>query len=547
MAIAPIANANLDLGPNPTGALAVPASSDAPGYCQLTGTVVTNNTTGKTANFAALLPENWNGKLLFQGCGGLCGVVFSGGVPGDELARGYAITATDDGHAANNSVFEAEWALTPSGEPNRDALVDVYYRAVHDVAITVKVLVTAWYSDELQHSYFEGCSGGGREAMVEAARYPSDFDGIIAGDPTFDYRGRTIRLYTTAKALLKSSGAYIDPRLLELVDRKIQQQCDASDGVKDGLIQNPAKCTFRAESLLCRNGNTAECLTEDQVGVLDHYLNAAKDERGLVASFGGPVSDIANSSLATDVEAAGPPVDIYAAEPWGDSPPTSWFAADNILRYLVYRDPDFNSNADFPMGFSNIIADPAIHLLDRRTEGLDGDDPSKLSTFLADGRKLILYQGYSDGRVSPFATIRFYENAARLSGGLKQLQKGARLFLEPGMYHCGGGPGPNSFDMLRALEGWVENQVGPDAIPAVKFVNDDPTMGVFRTMPLCKFPEAARYRGDGDVNDGLNWSCPSEDQSLLETGLDGDRAGLRLSVVPEKHEHGQTEHNDPRR
>jgi feruloyl esterase len=142
--------------------------------------------------------------------------------------------------------------------------------------------------------------------MVEAARYPSDFDGIIAGDPTFDYRGRTIRLYTTAKALLKSSGAYIDPRLLELVDRKIQQQCDASDGVKDGLIQNPAKCTFRAESLLCRNGNTAECLTEDQVGVLDHYLNAAKDERGLVASFGGPVSDIANSSLATDVEAAGP-------------------------------------------------------------------------------------------------------------------------------------------------------------------------------------------------------------------------------------------------
>ncbi len=179
----------------------------------------------------------------------------------------------------------------------------------------------------------------------------SDFDGIIAGDPTFDYRGRTIRLYGTVKAVLKSSNAYISPSLLELVEAKIQQQCDALDGVNDGLIQNPAKCSFRAESLLCRNENTADCLTEDQVGVLHNYLEPARDPGGLIASFGGPVSDIANSSLATDVEAAGPPVDIHAAEPWGDSPPTSWFAADNILRYLVYRDPDFNSNVGFPMGF----------------------------------------------------------------------------------------------------------------------------------------------------------------------------------------------------
>ena len=373
--IAPVANANLDLGPQPTGALAVPSSGASPGFCQLTGTVVTNKQTGKTANFGVLLPENWNGKSLFAGCGGLCGFVFGSGVPFDALAKGYALVATDDGHQSTRSVFEAGWALDPKGAPDHDALVDAYYRAVHTVAIASRELIQTWYSHPLQHSYFQGCSGGGREALVEAARYPADFDGIIAGDPTFDYRGRTIRLFSTTKALLKSSTAYIDPALLAGIDQKVLDKCDALDGVQDGLIQNPAECNFKIESLLCGSGGATACLTQDQLGVLHNYLSAATDERGLVASFGGPITDLVNSSLATDVEGAGPPADIHAAQPWGNSPPTSWFAADNILRFLVYRNTNFNSNSGFPVSFSGVVADSAIHLLDRRTEGLDGDGP----------------------------------------------------------------------------------------------------------------------------------------------------------------------------
>ncbi len=172
MTIAPITNANLDLGPQPTGALAVTSTATSPGYCQLTGTVVTNSKTAKAANFAILLPENWNGKSLFAGCGGLCGFVFGSGVPFGALAKGYALVATDDGHQSTRSVFEAGWALDPNGKPDQDALVDVYYRAVHTVAAASRGLIQNWYSHVLQHSYFQGCSGGGREALVEATRYP---------------------------------------------------------------------------------------------------------------------------------------------------------------------------------------------------------------------------------------------------------------------------------------------------------------------------------------------------------------------------------------
>ena len=267
--------------------------------------MITNPKTGKTANFGLLLPENWNHRLLFEGCGGLCGVVFGGGFDANAFANGYAIAATDDGHQALNSVFEAQWALTGSGKPDYDAITDVSYRAVHIVAVSTKQLAVNWYRRELAFSYFEGCSGGGREGMVEATRYPADFDGIIAGDPTFNYRARTIHLYGLLKGLLKSANAYIDPTLIGVIDKKVQGECDALDGVEDGLIQNPAKCSFRVESLQCKDENNADCLSGDQVNVLRDYWGAAKDEQGYVAAFGAPVSDIAGSSFLTDFESQG--------------------------------------------------------------------------------------------------------------------------------------------------------------------------------------------------------------------------------------------------
>jgi len=507
------------------GVLDVPANAGAgtPEYCAVTGTVVTNPATGKTANFEIILPtpKAWNGKFLFSGCAGLCGLVFPG--PTEGIAKGYAIASTDDGHTAlNDDVFDGSWALIAPGVPNTDALTDFYFRAVHTVIVAGKSLAESWEKGSLSHSYYTGCSDGGREGMVEATRFPDDFDGVIAGDPFFDIRGETLGGYKDAKGLLRSNQSYIPPALLAVVDAAIYANCDAADGVVDGLIQNPAKCSFNPAMLQCKAGTTSNCLNPDQVDTLNAYFNAARDPSGLIAYEGYPTSDLNTApggSFFAWVEAAGPAANIAAAEPWGTAPPASWLFADNMLRYLIYQDADFNSNADFPFSFSNIVSDAAVALIDERTEAGDGDVPSAIQPFITANKKLILYHGYSDGLITPYRTVRYYEDLAAISGGFGTLQETVRLFMEPGMYHCGGGPGPNTFDTLSALESWVEDGIAPEAIPA-----SNPVTG--RTMPLCKFPEQAHYLGTGDVDNAANWICPPNDRSLLEVGPAGLAAGL---------------------
>lgn len=189
-----------------------------------------------------------------------------------------------------------------------------------------------------------------------------------------------------------------------------------------------------------------------------------------------------------------------------------------MLRYLIYQDADFNSNTDFPFSLSNIVSDTAVALIDRRTEAGDGDVPSAIQPFINANKKLILYHGYSDGLIMPYRTVRYYEDLAAVSGGFATLQQNLRLFMVPGMYHCGGGPGPNTFDTLSAIEAWVEGGIAPEAIPANNPVSK-------RTMPLCKFPEQAHYLGTGDVNGAANWIRPADDRSLLEVGRAGFAAG----------------------
>lgn len=507
------------------GVIDVPANSGAgtPEYCFVTGTVVTNPGTGKTANFQLILPAPgaWNGKFLFSGCGGLCGVVSPG--PAEGIAKGYAIASTDDGHTAlDGDVFDGSWALISTGVPNTDALTDFYYRAVHTVANAGKSLARTWYDGTINHSYYTGCSDGGREGMVEATRYPDDFDGVIAGDPFFDIRGETVGGYRDAKGLLKGTDSYIPPPLLAVVDQAIYAACDGADGLVDGLIQNPAKCSFNPASLQCKSGNTTNCLNPDQVNTLNAYFNAARDPFGLVVYEGYPTADlntVPGGSFFAWVEAAGPAANIHAAEPWGSAPPASWLFSDNMLRYLVYQNANFNSNAQFPMSFNNVVSDEAVALIDERTNAGTADAPQELSPFIAANKKLILYHGLSDGLITPYRTQRYYENLALLNGGYARTQNHARLFMVPGMFHCAGGPGPWAFDTLSAMEAWVENGVAPEALPA-----SNPTTG--RTMPLCKFPEQAHYIGSGNVDVASNWTCPPLDTSLLEIGPAGLRAGL---------------------
>jgi hypothetical protein len=527
------------------GVVLVPANTKmgTPEFCFVQGTVVTNSATSKTANFQAALPTEWNGKFLFKGCMVLCGVV--DGPEVESVQHGYASASTDDGHIGNPALggtFDGSWALNSDGTPNTDAVTDYYYRAVHTVTQAGKKLAKGFYSQSVSRSYFSGCSDGGREAMVEVSRFPADFDGVIAGDPFFNPGGETMDAYTVSKVQLGTKDAAVVPSsLLHILDTAIMDQCDAADGVVDGLIQDPALCNYNPQTKLplCTASKTTDCFTQDQADAVASWFTAITDPGGTVAYQGYPLADtddLVGPNLRGWAIPAndGPPGNIHGAHPWGKDTdaPGSWLFADNVLRYLVFQDANYNANSEPGMTFKvtknaiqNILPDATIQAINQATRPGTGDVPKQALTFLSDGKKLIMYHGFSDDIMTPYHTFMYYKALAKLVGGYATLQNSARLFMVPGMYHCTGGPGPNDFDTLSTLENWVENGIAPDAIVASGGAQVD-GLGNPRSMPLCQFPEMASYDGIGDVNDATSWSCSTEDSRLLKIGPNGKRAGL---------------------
>lgn len=557
LAAAP-ASANTPCDPIALNALGVPgltvastidhaATATLPQYCELRGTVATDGL-GAGPNIASIhaeLPANWNGKFLTTGQGGFAG---GDGLPavavGGPVWRGYAVSTTDTGHQAGGT--NASWAITAPGVPNTPKIIDYYYRAVHEVAVTSKALVKRFYgAGSISRSYFSGCSNGGRQAYNEATKFPDDFDGIIAGDPFLDIRALIAGL-KFHKQNLKSAETFIPASKLPAIDAAILASCDAVDGVKDNLIQNPAKCAFDPNSLV-KSG----LLTQGQADTLKNYFTALRDDDGHVIYTGAAVSD-----LSTPPGSGPSGMDAWSVglitpnfndpEPWGNtgfSPaPLGWQFADHGIQYLVERDPTFNVrtfDANSPIG---VESDQALRLFDRRTELGDGDQPTKLLPFIAEGRKMLIYHGLSDPALPAFRTINHYEAVAGLvEGGIRELQDNVRLFLVPGMHHCSGGPGPNVFDTLTALENWVEQGQAPDSILATHFKNNSAAQGADRTMPLCKFPEQATYKGTGDVNDAANWRCDPKNKDMLKVGPNG-----RLAGAGQQRDGFRDEHDDDR-
>jgi feruloyl esterase len=537
-ALAALGPANVTI----VSAIDVPASGANPEFCNVLGTV---RTTGfgapdGSARFELLLPSPWNGKFLFFGSGGLAGTLNPSANPIDVLQspiKGYATIVTDTGHVGQGlvpsdqlgAVTDARWALIAPGVPDEAKIVDYYFRATHQVAQAGKLLVQSYYQATIARAYFDGCSNGGRMGYMEATRFPEDFDGIIAGAPFLDMRvllaGRLFQ-----RTQLASPNAYIPAGKLPMIDAAIRASCDVADGVADGLIQNPGKCAFDPKTLVtatCTAGD-ASCLTSEQGHTLATYFTALRDEDGGFVYTGQAVSDLGGGD-GMDLWSIGfvPPTSFPANEPWGNqgfSPaPISWQFVDHFIKFIVTRDPNFDIRTFGGRG--SRIDDAALDLFDRRTEAGDADVPEELGRFLAQNRKLLVYHGFSDPALPAFRTIRHYEALARRTSGFDKLRKNMRLFMAPGMHHCGGGPGPNLFDTLSVLEKWVENSVAPDAIPATHLVHNNPALGVDRTMPLCAFPEEAEYRGSGDVNSAANWTC-TPNRRLLEVGPNGQQAGL---------------------
>lgn len=500
-----------------TAATDVPAQAPNPEYCSVQGTVTTRGDGAGpgAAEFVLNLPIVWSNRLVFFGCGGNCGSVKDVAANGVDVAAalglGYAVVNTDGGHEQDPSTPDPTWLLLAPGVPNTPAIIDFFYRAVHQTTLATKRLAQDYYASKIDHAYFDGCSTGGRQSVMEGDRYPEDFDGLIAGDPVIDADNQRAATIKQAKAFLPPT-AYLPFSLIPTIDSAVDANCDAADGVADGLIQNPALCSFNPYALV------PNILTIDQAHALNTYLKPVVDFHGRLVAPGMIVGGYATAGFEGQTEIAAPAADPGGAEPWGGigMGPTAWTLADGSIRYFIERDPTYDVNNEWPQ-FGNVISTAAVALLRERAHKGDADHPWKLRAFLHEDRKIIIYHGFSDDMVSPYVTIRFYKALANWQDDYARLQQQARLFMVPGMGHCKAGQGPNSFATLTALDNWVTNGAAPEAILATN-------TGTGRTMPLCKFPEEARYVG-GPINVASSWKCDAADKRLLEIGYDGILAG----------------------
>jgi feruloyl esterase len=535
----------------------VPATASRPGYCQVTGSIVTNPKSGKIANFLATLPDSWNRKYLQFGCFGHCGffalndatsplvTIVTQGYPGQILEKGYASFGTDQGHIGGAG---GTWAVKGPGQVDEDAIEDFLYRSDKVLAQAGKAFTGAFYTQAtgrrqtIAYAYFCGCSGGGRDALVAASYFPEEFDGIVAGSPYGNMVNVGAQVVGDYLATLRSADADVPPQLVALIDPIVKAQCDALDGVKDGLIQNPAACNFRAARDLPRcaadkpGGN---CFTKAQIETISTVLTAVTDKEGRVVQPGYAVSEV-----LPFFREGKRPADLNAPVPWdanGGSEAGLAPLGDAVLKIFANKnDPSFNTRSIFSFGSGGTGPVTDYRVIVPRAEvekayaavrmGI-GSDPRSAAKLIKMKRKLLIWRNASDEKLTPYMSYNYYKQLAAMYGGYDKLQKNIRLFLLPGTSHCSmGGEGPGNFDALSAIEDWVEKGRGPDQLKASLYSRTspmiDPGKTPLRTMPLCKFPEMARYDGKGDVNAAASWSCSPADKRMLEIGESGRQAGV---------------------
>jgi tannase/feruloyl esterase len=498
---ASLANTNLPntalttAAPMPAGRFTPPygrALDKLPAFCRVAGVI--RPTGDSDIRFEVWLPaSDWNGKFLSVGNGGFAGSINYFALA-DDLRRGYATAATDTGHQANAE--DASWAYR-----HPEKVVDFGYRALHLTAENAKALIRAFYSNPAQQSYFDSCSDGGREALMEAQRFPEDFDGILAGAPANFWTHLLANALSMIQSMYgKDPAAYIPSKKLPAIQAAALAACDARDGVKDGLISDPLRCHFDTSVLLCKGADSPNCLTAPQLATLNKLYSGAQDAHGKQI-FPGYIPG------AEDGPGGWAPW-ITGTAPGKASGPAY---AENYFRYMVFQDPAWN-----PLTANVDAAEAAAD--EKTAAALNSTDPD-LGHFKNRGGKLILYHGWNDPAISPLNSINYYQSVIAKMGR-KDTDNFVRLYMVPGMQHCFPGPGPNSFGqtghptakgkpygVFNALEEWVEKGTAPGDIVATKYLDDDPSKGIQMTRPLCPFPQIARYKGAGDTNDSANFSC----------------------------------------
>jgi feruloyl esterase len=443
--------------------------------------------------------KGWNGKFLGQGNSG-----FAGQFDYRDLAiavrLGYASAATDTGHSGSET--NANWAL---GHPQQ--VIDFGYRAVHEMTVKSKSMLQSFYPTRLSYSYFASCSDGGREALMEAQRFPQDYDGILAGDPAYNWTRLMANGLYDSQALTSSPASYIPPAKLQAISAAVLAACDKNDGVADGIINDPPECKFDPSVLLCKEADTNECLTRPQIKALHTLYSGAYNSAGKLVYPGYPPGgELGLNGWTLWILGAAPNQSLLHIVG------TSYFAN------MVYQNPHWDYKT---FSIERSLADG----LRRTANALDATNPN-LTPFAKKGGKLILYHGWSDAAISPFDSIGYY-NRVRATMGSATERSFLRLFMVPGMHHCNRGPGPNSFgqwgpwrsasgpddarhDIFLALEQWVEKGVAPETVIAAKYEGKAPNRKIVMKRPLCAYPKVARYKGTGSTDLAGSFVCAAK-------------------------------------
>ena len=450
-----------------TEATAVPASTGGitVAHCRVAGVI------GTEITFSLLMPDDWNRKFLMGGGGGFVGTVQNQAQ--FVVNAGYATAGTDTGHSG--ATVDAAWALD-----NEERKINFGYLAVHRTAETSKAILRSYYGSPETRAYFSGCSNGGRQALMEAQRYPDDFDGIVAGAPAADFTGIGAQFIKDVRAQFpdpKNLTPLLPPAVMQSVAAQILDRCDALDGVKDGVMEDPRKCTVDVATL---TGLSAE----QQAALRMIY---APTRAGSETVFPG-------QPFGGEGEMAGWPAWISGAAPRPGQPPSPslrYGFGTQLFKYIVFNDPDWDYTK---YDLSTWRKDTA-----KTATFLNATSPD-LDAFKAKGHKLLLWHGWADAGLSPLATIQYYESVKARDPTLDAYVK---MFLMPGVLHCGAGPGPDNADWAAAIDAWVESGKAPERIIAQKGSGAN----VSRTRPLCAYPQHAVYNGSGSTDRAENFTC----------------------------------------
>ena len=458
----------------PAGAFTLPNSNPGqqtafgrlPAFCRVAATI--RPTDDSEIKIEVWMPaDDWNRKFMGVGNGGWSGNIAYSALA-TALSRGYAVASTNTGHDGGDASFVP-------GHPEK--LVDFAYRAVHEMTVTGKRMAEAYYGAAPARAYWNGCSSGGKQGLMEAQKFPSDYDGIVAGAPANYWTHLMAGDLWPAVVTHKNPAASLPQAKLEVLHKAALAACDQLDGVEDRTLEDPSRCRFDPATVQCAGDAQDNCLTVAQVEAARQIYAGARNPRTGRQVFPGmpPGSELGWSALA-------------GSKPFGI--PVSHF------RHVVFNNPDWD--------FLSLDFDKDVALADKLDQGLIGATDPDLGKFFAHGGKLIVYHGWNDQLITPLNSIDYYNSVAAKLGGAAKISGSFRLFMAPGMNHCDGGEGPSHLDAVAAMEQWVEQGTAPDRIVASRVSAGDQ---VDRTRPLCPYPQVARYSGQGSTDNAANFTC----------------------------------------